>query len=61
MPNPISFYRQRAGLSQEDLALQSGLTLEYMCALERGTKRRLTMRLAPVAVVLDVPVAALMV
>jgi transcriptional regulator with XRE-family HTH domain len=61
MPNPIRFYRERAGLSQQKLADESGLTLEYLRALEGGTKRRLTMRLAPIAVVLNVPVATLMV
>ncbi len=34
MPNPISFYRQRAGLSQYDLAAQSGMTLEYLATLK---------------------------
>ncbi len=61
MPNPISFYRQRAGLSQYDLAAQSGMTLEYLRDLEGGIQRRLTTRLAPVAVALNVPVAALIV
>jgi transcriptional regulator with XRE-family HTH domain len=61
MPNPISFYRQRAGLSQRDLAAQSGLTLDYLRDLEGGKKERLTMRLAPVAFVLNEPVDALMI
>jgi transcriptional regulator with XRE-family HTH domain len=61
MPNPISFYRQRAGLSQHDLAAQSGLTLQYLQDLESGQERRFTVRLAPIAVVLNLPVAALMV
>jgi transcriptional regulator with XRE-family HTH domain len=60
MPNPISFYRQRAGLSQHDLAAESGLTLDYLRDLEGGKTERLTMRLAPVAVVLKLPVADLM-
>jgi transcriptional regulator with XRE-family HTH domain len=60
MPNPISFYRRRAGLSQHDLAAQSGLTLDYLRDLEGGKKERFTMRLAPIAVVLKVPVADLM-
>jgi len=60
MPNPIVFYRQRAGLSQEDLAVQSGVTLQYLRDLESGHQPRFTARLAPVAVVLDVPVVDLM-
>jgi transcriptional regulator with XRE-family HTH domain len=61
MPNPIRFYRQRAGLSQADLAAESGMTLNYLRDLEAGNKERLTMRLAPVAFVLNEPVAVLMV
>ena len=29
-PNPIAFYRERAGLSQEELAAQCGLTVDYL-------------------------------
>jgi transcriptional regulator with XRE-family HTH domain len=58
-PNPICFHRERAGLSQDSLALQAGLTKEYLKRLELGTVRRWTVRLLPLAVLLDVPVGEL--
>jgi hypothetical protein len=61
MPSPISFYRQRAGRSQEQPAAESGLTLQYLRDLESGHEGLFTVRLAPVAAALNLPVADLMV
>jgi transcriptional regulator with XRE-family HTH domain len=58
-PNQIAFYRERAGLSQEELAAQCGLTVDYLKGLENGTEPRLTVRLKPVADVLGVSVEEL--
>ena len=58
-PNPIAHYRQSAGLTQEQLAQQAGMTVDYLDRLEKGTEPRLTMRLNPLAKILDVPVEEL--
>jgi len=58
-PNPIAFYRERAGLTQEQFAAQAGITVDYLDGLEKGMKARLTVRLKPVADILDVPVEEL--
>jgi transcriptional regulator with XRE-family HTH domain len=54
--NPIALYREQAGLTQEQLAAQSGVTVDYLDRLEKGTVPRLTVRLKPIADVLGVPV-----
>ena len=59
MNNPIRFYRERARMSLESAALQAGITPEYLAGLERGSERRWTARLAPLAALFDVPVSEL--
>jgi transcriptional regulator with XRE-family HTH domain len=58
-PNPIAYYRDRAGLTQEQLAAQAGVTVDYLDRLEKGTESRLTVRLKPIAEVLGVDVEEL--
>jgi hypothetical protein len=57
--NPIRELRELANISQEMLALQSGLTDDYLDRLEAGVERRWTVRLRPLAAALDVPVEGL--
>ncbi len=58
-PNPIAYHRERVGLTQEQLAEQAGMTVDYLDRLEKGTEPRLTTRLGPLAQVLDVTVEEL--
>ncbi len=61
MSNSIRFHRERAGFTQANLAIKSGVTADYLCCLEEGRERLWTVRLAPIAEVLEVPVATLMI
>jgi transcriptional regulator with XRE-family HTH domain len=54
--NPIRALRERALMTQEDLALQSGLTQQYLDGLEKGHERRWKVRLGPLAAMLNVPI-----
>jgi transcriptional regulator with XRE-family HTH domain len=58
-PSQIRKLREYANISQSVLALQSGITKEYLDRIETGVERRWTVRLRPVAVVLNVPVEEL--
>jgi transcriptional regulator with XRE-family HTH domain len=59
-PNPIGIYRrQLAGLTQEQLAAQAGMTPEYLNRLEKGEQPRFTARLRPLADIFGVPVEEL--
>ena len=58
-PNSIKSHRESKGLTQAQLALQSGITVDYLDRLEKGTEPRFTVRLKPLADVLGVPVEEL--
>jgi transcriptional regulator with XRE-family HTH domain len=58
-PNPIRKLREDAHIDQDVLALQSGITKEYLDQIETGVERRWTVRMRPVADILNVPVEEL--
>jgi transcriptional regulator with XRE-family HTH domain len=58
--SPIRHHRENARMSEEDLALLSGMTTRYLDDLERGKRTRFTVRLRAMSHVLRVPVAELL-
>lgn len=52
--------RERAGLSQEELAFRAGMKRSYLSDLERGTRNPTVRALGRLAVALDVPPARLL-
>lgn len=59
LASPIAYHRERVGLKREELALQCGLTVKYLGALERREEPRFTVRLRAMSHVLQVPVEEL--
>jgi transcriptional regulator with XRE-family HTH domain len=60
MKNRIRFHRERAGLTPTQLAIRSGLTVEYLQQLEDGNEELWTIRLKPIAEALGVTVEDLL-
>jgi transcriptional regulator with XRE-family HTH domain len=57
--SPIRFHRERAGMSQQELALLSGLTMKYLDELERREQPRFTVRVRALSRLLKVRIEEL--
>lgn len=54
-------FRKRAGLSPSQLALQAGVSLSYLCEVEKGTKTNVSAPvIARLAEELKVPIPAIL-
>lgn len=58
--SPIRFHRELARITQEELALLSGMTMKYLDELEHREEPRFTARLRAMSHALQVPVAELL-
>jgi len=60
MMNRIRFHRERAGLTQTQLAIRAGLTVDYLQQLEDGHEELWSIRLKPIAKALGVTIEDLL-
>ncbi|CAL9608622.1 hypothetical protein SUDANB1_05578 [Streptomyces sp. enrichment culture] len=59
VPEAVKFARQRAGLTQEALAKQVGISRQLMCDIEAGRRSAVPAKLRKISRVLNCPIVVL--